>query len=82
MVQKRLRHSCTSVLISALPLLLQLLDVPGGSGGAQHAPPVAAGGQGSAEDHRGGGGQLPGDSGAAAHLKSAPSLPRPLDSGE
>lgn len=30
--------------------LLQLLDLPGGPGGSQHASPVAAGGQGPAAD--------------------------------
>lgn len=62
--------------------VLQLLDLPGGPGGSQHAPPVEARGQGPAEDHRGGGGQLPRDSGPPAHPASPQGFPRPVDAGE
>lgn len=54
----------------------------GGSGGAEHASPVATRSQGAAEDHRGRGGQLSRDSGAAAYLEGSQSFPRPLDTGE
>lgn len=37
----------------------QLLDVPGGSRGSKHAPPVETWSEGSSEDHRGSRGQLP-----------------------
>ena len=53
-----------------------------GSGGAEHASPVAAGGQGAAEDHRGGGGKLPRDPGPAAHPESAQGVSCPLDPGQ
>lgn len=38
--------------------------------------------QGSAENHRGGGGQLPRDAGPPAHPAGAPSVPGALDPGE
>lgn len=71
-------------VLSLLPLSLslQLLDVSGGSGGAEHEAPVEAGGEGPAAHHRGGGGQLPRDAGAAADPEGAARLPRALDPGE
>lgn len=60
----------------------QLLDVPGGHGGPQHAPPLEAGGESPAEDHRGGGGQLPWDAGPPADTEGASSVPSTLDPGE
>lgn len=62
--------------------LLQLLDLPGGLGGSQHAAPVAAGGEGPAAHDRGGRGQLPRDPGPAAHRASPSRLPGALDAGE
>ena len=53
--------------------LPQLLDLPGGPGGAEHAAPVEAGREGAAAHHRGGGGQLPRDTGPPAD--PAPSVP-------
>ena len=60
----------------------QLLDMPGRHGGPQHAPPVEAGGENPAEDHRGGGGQLPWDAGLPADTEGASSVPSTLDPGE
>lgn len=56
--------------------------MPGRPGGAEYASLVATWSQGAAEDHRGGGGQLPRDSGTAAYLEGSQSIPCPLDTGE
>lgn len=52
------------------------------SWGTEHASPVATWGQGTAEDHWGCGGQLPGDSWPVAYLESSQSLSCPVDIGE
>lgn len=65
-----------------VPCLSQLLDLPTGPRGPQHAASVAAGGEGPAADDRGGGGQLPRDPGPAAHRACAPRIPGAMDAGE
>lgn len=62
--------------------LSQLLDLLVGPGGSQHAAFVATWSESPAADDRGGGGQLPRDSGQAAHRACSPSLPSAMDAGE
>lgn len=62
--------------------LSQLLDLLAGPGGPQHAAFVATWGESPAADDRGGGGQLPRDSGQAAHRACSPRLPGAVDAGE
>ena len=57
------------------------MDLPGGPGGAEHAPPVEARRQSPAAHHRGGGGQLPRDSGPSPHPSGSPGVSCPLDAG-
>lgn len=85
----RAQSVCESVLVMCAclcsfrpSLCCKLLDVSGRPGGAEHASPLETRSQGTAEDHRGRGGQLPRDSGAAAHPESSQGFPRPLDTGE
>lgn len=62
--------------------LSQLLDLLAGPRGPQHEAFVATWGESPAEDDRGGGGQLPRDSGQATHRACAPCLPGVVDAGE
>lgn len=75
-------QTCTRVGAHVTCAVTQLLDLPGGHGGPQHAPPLETRGQSPAEDHRGGGGQLPRDAGPPADTEGASSVPSPLDPGE
>lgn len=60
---------------------LQFLDLPGGPGGTEHAPPVETGCQGPAAHHRGGGGQLSRDAGPPADTAGPPGVSCALDTG-
>lgn len=62
--------------------LSQLLDLLAGPRGPQHEAFMATWGESPAEDDRGGGGQLPRDSGQVAHRACASCLPGAVDAGE
>lgn len=57
------------------------MDLPGGPGGTEYAPPMETRRQGPAAHHRGGGGQLPRDARPPPHPPRSPRVPCPLDTG-
>lgn len=61
---------------------LQFMDLPGGPGGAEHAPPVETWREGPAAHHRGGGGQLPRDTRPPPYSSCSPGVPCALDAGK